>query len=175
MMEIKILDYDPNWITQFSSEAEAIHEIVKDNEMAILHIGSTSVPGLAAKPIIDILLIVEAISKLDDVEKDLARLGYEALGENGLPGRRFFRKGKRKRTHHVHAYQFDNISEIQRHIAFRNYLRAHRNIAEEYAELKRSIAKQYPANIDKYSLAKDPFIKAHEAKALQYIWSKEAE
>lgn len=132
-LEIEMADFSYKWNELFERESELIQKnmIHKGNIVSIIHIGSTSVLGLKAKPIIDMLLIVEDIHVLDQEQKVLEVLDYEYLGEFGLPGRRYMRKGKDKHTHHIHAYQFDNNNEIQRHIAFRNYLRKHEETARE--------------------------------------------
>ncbi|APQ95415.1 GrpB family protein [Clostridium botulinum] len=172
-MKIQVVHYNPKWEKMFYDEASKIRDIIKEKEVAVIHIGSTSVPDLKAKPIIDILLVVQDINSLDKNIKEFNKLGYEAMGEFGLPGRRYFRKGGDNRTHQIHAYQFDNISEIQRHISFRNYLRKHRDIAEEYGDIKESLAKKYPNDTNGYCDGKDLFVKKVEAKALQEHWQSE--
>ncbi|GIO22476.1 hypothetical protein J11TS1_10570 [Oceanobacillus sp. J11TS1] len=82
-------------------------------------------------------------------------------------------KGDENRTHHIHAYPYDNIHEIQRHISFRNYLRNHPDIAKEYGELKSHLALSFPNDITRYSKGKDSFIKKVEARSLKEDWRKE--
>src|SRR5205823_9905598 len=135
--------------------------------VAIHHIGSTSVPELAAKPIIDILLEVESIEALDGSAGALEALGYEGLGEFGLARRRYFRRDAAPgvRTHQMHAYAASDPA-LERHLAFRDYLRAHPADARAYAELKQRLAHAHPDDIEAYMEAKDRFIKAAERRAL---------
>lgn len=160
-MRVIVTEYQPAWVEQFEEEAQALKQILKENCLKIEHIGSTSVPNLAAKPIIDFLIIVEEIEKVDLLQ-----------GEFGLSGRRYLRKGPIKRTHHVHIYQFDNTQEILRHLAFRNYLRENPAIATTYGTLKKQLAQAHPDSIDKYMDGKDAFIKKIEKEALKKYWEK---
>ncbi|MFD2506886.1 GrpB family protein [Halalkalibacter alkalisediminis] len=96
-----------NWNTLFQVEKEKLQCILRSEIEEIHHIGSTSINGMHAKPIIDILVVVKHIEKMDDYNEPLFEIGYEAQGENGLSGRRFFIKGGDERTHHVHMYQFE--------------------------------------------------------------------
>lgn len=112
---IEVLAYDSNWPQQFAQEAASIKLIFADNFVAIHHIGSTAIPGLAAKPTIDMILEVKNIESVDNLNAAMAELGYEAWGEYRIPGRRFFVKGETKRTHHVHTFQTGS-NEITRHI-----------------------------------------------------------
>ena len=165
-----MVDYNPEWPAMFEAEAPKIAEALGDNLLSIHHIGSTSVPGLKAKPIIDILPVVRDIAAVDQHTPQMEALGYEGLGEFGLPGRRYFRKGDLVRTHHVHVHALDSDQEIERHIAVRDYLRAHPDAAREYGELKAQLAKQFPDDRFAYMDGKDAFVKALERDALS--WSR---
>lgn len=136
--------------------------------MDIHHIGSTSVPGLKAKPIIDIMPVVKHIEKIDSFNDQMAGLGYECMGELGMKGRRYFRKGGDNRTHQVHVFQADNKEDIHRHLAVRDYLRAHSEAAKQYGSLKENLAKQFPKDIAAYMDGKDAFVKQLERMALQW-------
>lgn len=126
--------------------------------VAIEHIGSTAIPGIKAKPIIDILLVVRDIERVDAKNNAMQNLGYEALGEYGIPGRRYFRKRKGEEdTHHVHTFQEGN-PEVQRHVLFRDYLRAHADEAQAYTRLKERLAEQFQHDIDVYTEGKSGFI-----------------
>ena len=171
-MLVIVTEYQPAWVEQFEEEAQALKQILKENCLKVEHIGSTSVPNLAAKPIIDFLVIVEEIEKVDLLQGEFERIGYEYMGELGLSGRRYLRKGPIKRTHHVHIYQFDNTQEILRHLAFRNYLRENPAIATTYGTLKKQLAQAHPDSIDKYMDGKDAFIKKIEKEALKKYWEK---
>lgn len=173
MMFVKVVvtGYDENWIRLFEKEANTLRNIFRKEIIAVHHIGSTSVPGLKAKPVIDIMPVVKKIVNIDDYNKNMADIGYEALGEAGLSGRRYFRRGGDNRTHNVHVFQIDNESQIERHLAVRDYLREHDDEAIKYGELKSQLAKQFPLNIYGYMEGKDAFVKALEQKAL--VWQKE--
>ena len=133
------------------------------------HIGSTAVPSLAAKPVIDILLEVKNVINLDqyDYDKDMTKIGYIPKGEFGIPGRRFYVKGEIDRTHHIHAFN-ENSYEVKRHLAFRDYLIANPKIADEYGSLKKQIAQKCNDDIDKYCDLKSDFVKYHEQKAIKW-------
>ena len=130
---VVISDYDPAWPEEFRREAAAIARILGDNLTAIHHIGSTAVPGLAAKPIIDIMPVVRSLGAVDGSRAALELLGYEYLGEFGIPGRRYMRKGGDERTHQVHVFAQGDTVNITRHLAFRDFLRAHPDVCAEYA------------------------------------------
>ncbi|MXJ74052.1 GNAT family N-acetyltransferase, partial [Escherichia coli] len=134
---------------QFEQEAEGIKKALGGNCIEIHHIGSTSVPGLAAKPIIDMIPVVLDISKVDSANAAMQVLGYEAKGEYGIPFRRYFQKGYNLRTHHAHIFERGN-SEIERHLKFRDWMRAHPEDREAYACLKQELAHQHPYDITAY-------------------------
>lgn len=113
--------------------AEKLNQILKNEIIDIHHIGSTSVPGLSAKPIIDIMPVVKDINIVDKYNEEMQGIGYEPKGENGISGRRYFEKGGDNRTHHVHIYQVGSY-EIKRHLAFRDYLREHIEVKKVYGE-----------------------------------------
>jgi GrpB-like predicted nucleotidyltransferase (UPF0157 family) len=162
---ITIADYDPAWPAMYQTERERICAEFGPALVDIEHVGSTSVPGLAAKPIIDIMPGVRTLADADRVVEGMRRLGYEYVPEfeEALPDRRYFRKGHPERKWHVHVVEAG--SEFwRRHLAFRDYLRAHPDAAEEYAALKRQLAAQYPRAGAAYTDAKSQFILAIEEK-----------
>ena len=163
---IVVVDYDPLWPLLFRKEADAISRILGDNLVLIHHIGSTSVHFLAAKPIIDIMPVVKDLSGVDAVSEEFVKLGYEYLGEFGIKGRRYLRKSGQERTHQIHIFQMEDDVNISRHLAFRDYLRSHRDVAMEYAELKKDLAARFPYDIDGYCDGKDAFVKRIENLAL---------
>ena len=165
---IEVLPYDPAWPQRFETEAALLAPVFGDNLVANHHVGSTSVPGLAAKPIIDMLPEVHNIQRVDSLNDALAELGYEALGEYGIPGRRYFRKLS-GHTHlvHAHVFQSDNPGFI-RHIAFRDYLRAHPEQARAYGDLKLKLAQRFPHSSADYQDGKQPWIDETEQKVLQW-------
>ena len=150
-------------------ESSKIKNILKDILLSIDHIGSTSVPGLAAKPIIDMLPVVTNIKEVDKYNLEFERLGYECMGEFGIPGRRYFRKGgEEHRTFQIHFFGQNSTYDIKRHIAVRDYLRTHKEDADAYGELKKKLAVQFPNDIDGYCDGKDAFVKELQRKALEW-------
>ena len=163
---ITVSDYRPEWPLKYEQEREKIVEILKENCIVVYHIGSTSVPGLAAKPIIDIMAVVRSLEKADAVAGAFSQIGYEYLGEFGIAGRRYLRKGGEERTHQIHIFQGEDWNNIGRHLAFRDYMRTHKKEREEYAELKKKLAQSFPYDIDGYCDGKEDFMRKTEKKAL---------
>lgn len=169
---IRVVSYDPQWKALYQLEKERIEAVLGPELVEIHHIGSTSVEGLRAKPVIDIMPVVRNIAAVDAHNSDFEALGYECMGEYGIAGRRFFRKGGDERTHHIHIFEESSRGDIERHLAVRDYLRTHGEAAEAYAGLKTRLAELYPYSIDDYCDGKDEFVKALERKALE--WYKAA-
>lgn len=165
MRTVVIVPYDDKWPEMFEAESLLIKTSLGGVAKYVHHIGSTSVPGLSAKPIIDILLEVSDINELDTYNSVMARIGYIARGENGIPGRRYFIKGGDQRSHQVHAFAVGDM-QILRHLAFRDYLRKNRDIAGEYAEIKHSAALLSRNDVYRYSALKASFIEHHLRLAL---------
>ena len=138
-MRIRVVAPDPLWPSKFQREATQIADALGSSVVAIHHIGSTSIPGIFAKPIIDIRLEVPDVGSLTVIRQRMDTLGYESLGEFGITGRRYFRKNDSSgvRTHHVHAF-LRGDAHVRRHVAFRDYLIAHPDVAAGYSTLKRS-------------------------------------
>lgn len=134
------------------------------------HIGSTAIPGILAKPIIDMLLEVGDLDLLERKTAKLEALGYESLGEFGIAGRRYFRKDDAQgvRTHQIHAFAAGS-PHVTRHLAFRDYLRAFPEVAHDYSELKRRLLETCHGSVDAYMEGKDPFIKVVEQAALRWV------
>ncbi|WP_232328975.1 GrpB family protein [Metabacillus litoralis] len=172
-MNIIITDYNENWTQLFKKEAKLISGILKDELVKIHHIGSTAVSDLKAKPIIDMMPIVKDISNVDHFNENMIEIGYEPLGEFGINGRRYFRKGGENRTHQIHMFQYDNHFEIERHLAVRDYLRSHKKDAIEYGKLKESLALEFSKDIEGYSNGKSDFVENLERKAIE--WKRENE
>ncbi|MGB9680213.1 MAG: GrpB family protein [Minisyncoccia bacterium] len=165
--KVEVIDYQIDWNKKFEDESEILREILKDIIVDIHHIGSTAIPNIKAKPIIDILIEVKEIDKVDQFNDKLIQQGYIPLGENQIPNRRFFIKGDEiNRTHHVHVFQTGN-PEIARHIRFRDYLINHPDEAKAYSDLKDDLAKKYSYNIEEYIKGKDHFIKEIDQKAMK--------
>lgn len=162
---IEVVPYNPKWKEEYLKEAEKIRNIMKEDIIKIHHIGSTSIPGMSAKPVIDILVEVVDINNVDNYNIDMEKLGYIAKGEYGIEGRRFFMKGLYNRTHHVHIFQWDS-SEVRRHLNFRDYMISHPEDAKLYAELKKELAVKFRYDIEGYCNGKDNFIKDINKKAM---------
>lgn len=164
---VVVKDYCLEWKIKYQEEKEKLIPILKENYLAIYHIGSTSILGLAAKPIIDIMIVVRSLIEVDNIKEKFIELGYEYLGEFGIKGRRYLRKGGDNRTHQIHIFQVEDKENIIRHLAFKNYLESHAEKRDEYAKLKKELAIKYPYDIEKYCIGKDSFIKECERKALK--------
>ncbi len=166
--KVEVCSYNEKWPQKFREEAEKLHLIFGNEVVDIHHIGSTSVPGLKAKPIIDIMPVVKDINNVDNYTKAMQEIGYAPKGENGIPGRRYFQKGGDNRSHHVHIYQVGS-NEIIRHLAFRDYLKTHRVEMRNYGEVKEKLAKQFPYDIESYITGKDDLVKELEQRALRWM------
>jgi GrpB-like predicted nucleotidyltransferase (UPF0157 family) len=159
-------EYSPEWPREFDLEVARLRSLLGEERVRAHHIGSTSVPGLAAKPIIDLLPVVRSIERIDDEMPKLEAAGYKAWGEYGLSGRRYFTKDRGEyRTHNIHIYRRDD-PDIDRHLAFCAYLRSHQPVRDEYAALKRQVYAAHPADIERYSDGKNAWIKRIEPVAL---------
>ncbi|URQ60020.1 GrpB family protein [Pantoea alhagi] len=165
MRTIIVVPYDDKWPEMFEAESLLIKTLLGGVAKSIHHIGSTSVPGLSAKPVIDILLEVSDINELDTYNSAMTRAGYVARGENGISGRRYFIKGGDQRSHQVHAFAVGDM-QVVRHLAFRDYLRKNRVIAGESAEIKLSAALLSKNDVHRYSALKANFIEHHLRLAL---------
>ena len=173
LRRVEVVPHSAGWAAAFRAEADRLRAMLGDEVVAVHHIGSTAIPGISAKPIIDILLAVREVERLDDLGPEMAGLGYEARGEFGLPGRRFFVKDKdSRRTHHVHAYATHTYAtgnpELERHLAFRDYMISHPEDARAYSRLKEDLARRFPTDIEGYMEGKDAFIKEKERRALAW-------
>ena len=168
---VEIHPYDPAWAADFAAEAARLAPVFGANLVAVHHIGSTAVPGLPAKPIIDIMPVVDDIALVDGLNAPMAALGYIAKGENGIPGRRYFRKGSdAHHTHHIHVFQADS-AEIAKHLDFRDYLRAYPEAADAYCRLKTALAAQYRTDPPAYTAAKTDFVQEILRKTA--VWREE--
>ncbi|MEM9766596.1 MAG: GrpB family protein [Cyanobacteria bacterium P01_D01_bin.71] len=169
MRKVAVVPHNPAWQQAFELESKQIAQILGENVVAIHHIGSTAIPGIYAKPIIDFLVAVRAIALVDRQSGAMGQLGYEIMGEFGIPGRRYFHKDNAAgiRTHHVHVFAVGS-AQIERHLAFCDYIRAHPADAQAYSDLKRQLAAAYPTDIDAYIAGKDSFIQAIDIKAA--VW-----
>ncbi len=171
-LPIVIADYDPRWATMYAEESARIQDVIGEWLLGIEHVGSTSVPGLASKPIVDIMPGLRRLGDAPPVISAMEGLGYQYIAdyEDELPERRYFvrppgRGYRHKRLFHVHAVETTSAF-WRRHLAFRDYLRTHPETAAEYAALKRRLATEYGADRVGYTEAKTEFITGTEALAL---------
>lgn len=167
MRKVEVTPYRQEWTSMFREEANHLRHIFGEHLVAIYHVGSTSVPGLEAKPIIDIMVVVKDIKLVDEHNQFMQEIGYEPMGENGIAERRYFQKGGDRRTHHVHVYQIGS-PHVERHLAFRDYLRTHPDVATEYSDLKRKLAQQFPFDIESYIQGKERLVEQIEQGALEW-------
>ena len=153
---VRLVEYDERWPALFAAESGLLRDVCKSLPLKIEHIGSTSVPGLCAKPVLDILAGYPAHASPLDYVAPLTSAGYEHRGENGIPGRQFFRRG-RPRAYHLHLVALDSRLWNE-HIAFRDRLRADARLAREYADLKRALAARFPRDRESYITGKSAFV-----------------
>ncbi|HEK9102461.1 GrpB family protein [Bacillus pfraonensis] len=168
MRKIVVVPYENHWIEKFQIEEKRLKEAMPE-PVKVHHIGSTSVPGLAAKPIVDMIMEVEDIERVDNWNERFEELGYIVKGENGIAGRRFFIHGtEEKRSYHLHVFETGN-SEITRHLAFRDYMMAHCEEAESYASLKKDLAEKFTYNGEQYTEGKTDFVRNIDEKAKEWL------
>jgi GrpB-like predicted nucleotidyltransferase (UPF0157 family) len=166
---IRIVDYDPEWPARARREMRRIGHALGSVAARLEHVGSTAVPGLASKPIVDLQLSVAAIEPRDAYVGPLERLGYLFVPAPEAPDYHFFaRPPERPRSHHLHVCEAGSEHE-HRHLAVRDYLRAHGDEAASYEALKRDVAARHPADRLAYIEGKDEFVTALEARALRWV------
>lgn len=161
-LPIVLVPYDSDWPRRFESERILLARVFADAAGSIEHVGSTAVPGLGAKPVIDIMVGVSALAEVESRIPELERHGYEYVREYEaqLSERRYFRKpGVGSRTHHLHAV-VRGSAFWRRQLLFRDYLRAHPGAASAYFELKQRLASRHRTDPAAYSEGKSPFVEA---------------
>ncbi|WP_339176348.1 GrpB family protein [Solibacillus sp. FSL R5-0691] len=168
MRKTTILPWTEAWVKQFEKEEKILKNTFGDELLGIEHIGSTSLSTIGyAKPVIDILLVVKEIGKIDLYNETMTELGYEPRGENGIAGRRYFPKGKNNRTHHVHIYQ-EGHENIDIHLDFKKYLSHFPEVAKSYGELKIKLARQFPNETHQYQKHKQDFVDGLVEQAINW-------
>ena len=158
-----IVDYDPSWPEKFQQLKKSVEAALSDLAVSIDHVGSTAVPGLAAKPVIDVDVVVDH-QNFSRAVNGLGSIGYQHQGELGIPGREAFQSPDNGIRHHLYLVTPDN-REYRRHIKLRDYLRLHPKDAQQYAELKRRIAPLYLTDRAAYSSAKSELLEELLLKA----------
>ena len=170
--KVEVVPYDPAWPAAYQAEVVQISIVIGTNLVVAHHIGSTAVPGLAAKPTIDILLVVRDVELLDTCNNQISAHGYHPKGENGIPGRRYFQKlDGDVHLVHIHAFKTGH-PEIVRYINFRDYLVAHPKTAQAYQDLKKQLAVRFKSAPAQYTSGKDAFIREVDQHAAD--WREEA-
>lgn len=163
----RTVEYTEAWASEFLVERDRLATVFAGTDTAIEHVGSTSVPGLCAKPILDICVGVPELSVVEERIGALEALGYEYVPEYEveIPDRRYFRRpAERPRTHHVHACRRGD-SIWRRHLAFRDWLRSHDEDRDAYCALKRELYERHSLDRPAYTEAKGPFIQSILTKA----------
>ncbi len=153
---VKLDPYSSQWAVRFASEKRRLSRFLGSARCRIEHIGSTAVPGLDAKPIIDIAIMIPSFRRLPLWIQRLGKAGYSYKGEYGLSGRHFFSRGKPV-THHLHLVEKDSL-HWDNWLLFRDYLLAHPGEAKRYSVFKKRLAARFADDRDAYTRAKTPFV-----------------
>ena len=159
---VVVIPYDEAWPALFEEERERIERAIGPLVGEIEHVGSTAVPGLAAKPVIDIMVGVKSLDDTPILVERLEAMGYEYVPEfeRQMPQRRYFRKLRQgRRTHQIHLVERSDAAFWDRHVLFRDYLRRHPRVAEEYALLKHELSGRFRKDRAAYTEAKTAFIR----------------
>ena len=157
-----MVPYDEGWPSLFEQEQARIELAIGPWVEEIEHVGSTAVPGLAAKPVIDIMVGVKSLDDTPTFVERLGAIGYEYVPEleQQMPSRRYFRKLRRgRRTHQIHLVERSDAAFWDRHVLFRDYVRRHPEIAERYARLKHELSGRFRDDRTAYTEAKTTFIR----------------
>ena len=155
---VEVRDYNPLWKEAFESEKKLLLENFPGEILEVSHGGSTSVPGMRSKPIIDMFAVVQNLADADKLRKQLESLGYHYRGEEGVPGRILYAKGaEEKRTHHLNLVEKTHEQWLN-HISLREYYTRYPDVAQQYMDLKESLAKQFPNDRGAYGKGKTDFI-----------------
>ena len=157
MSQIIVADYDQTWPARFEALRAQIWPHVHDVARGLEHVGSTSVPGLAAKPTIDLTIVAQSASHVVVNIERLESLGYAHRGDLGIPGREAFSQPDDLPSHHLYVCPPDNLA-LENHLAVRNHLRANPAVAAEYGQLKKRLAEQFPNDMDRYIEGKSSFL-----------------
>jgi GrpB-like predicted nucleotidyltransferase (UPF0157 family) len=157
MSLVEVNAYDPEWPRTFDRIRGHVWPAVQHAAMSLEHVGSTSVPGLRSKPVIDACIVVASRRDIPHVVKALTKVGYIHRGDLGVPGREAFKQSGALPKHHLYACQRGSLN-LKNHLGLRDYLRAHSEAAVEYGNLKATLAKRFPNDIDSYIAGKTEFI-----------------
>ncbi len=162
---VRVIKYNSKWKSIFDKEKKLLLKSFPKNIIDVSHGGSTAIPGLFAKPIIDMFATIHFLSDVEKLKLDLGKMGYEYKGEQGVPGRILYVKGSTEcRTHHL-QFVLPTSDQWKNHILLKKYYIRHPKIAEEYSKLKIYLAKKFPKDRKSYTNSKDSFIKSIIDKA----------
>ncbi len=163
---VVVVPPDPSWVERFEAVAAWLRGLLGDELLAVHHVGSTSVPGLWAKPKVDIMPVVRSHARLEEHRATVEAAGYLWRGEYGIPGRRYFRTEQVN----IHVYE-PGHHEIARHLCFRDHLRAHAEAREAYQALKRELAQRFVDEPTRYQDGKSELIERllREAMGADYV------
>lgn len=155
---VELEEFNLEWAKEYEREEKLLKEVLGDKILEIHHVGSTSIKGLKAKPIIDILLVVNSLDEIDEIEKILVNYDYTNMGRQGIEDRYFFPKGSDDaRTHYVHIVESKGDTYYNQ-LLFKKYLLEHEEYIEEYCKLKEDLALKYADDRKKYTASKSSFI-----------------
>lgn len=157
---VKLEEYNPKLVELFEQEKGLLQETFGNRIIAIEHIGSTAIPDIPAKPIIDINVAIKSLDDIDDFIKKLPELGYEYIPDRRFSDRQFFPKGpEENRTHHLNLTEIDSETAWHNKLLFRDYLRKNNEARDAYAKLKKELEKKYYNNREEYTEQKAKFIR----------------
>ena len=174
IIPVELVPHSPQWAEMAAAETLRLKGALGDVLVTVHHMGSTAIPGIMAKPVVDMIPIVTDLDALDAATPNVVALGYRSFGEFGIPTRRYFNRNDPvtgKRAFQLHCFASDS-PQIARHIAFRDYLRAHPDKAKEYEAEKIRAAALHPDNTLDYNDEKNDWIKATEIVALKWAAEK---
>jgi GrpB-like predicted nucleotidyltransferase (UPF0157 family) len=157
MSRVQVVEYDPEWPGIFERVRSYVWPAVSDIALSVEHVGSTAVAGMSAKPVIDACIVVASRNDVSVCVDRLASIGYVHRGNLGVPDRQAFRRPDQLPRHHLYLSPRDSLS-LKNHLGLRDYLRSHPKTAQEYGELKTSLARRFPSNIDRYLVGKTELI-----------------
>ncbi len=157
MNRVHVVAYDPEWPRIFERIRSYVWPAVRDVAFDVEHVGSTSVPGLRGKPVVDACIVVASSREVQACIERLASIGYVHRGNLGVPEREAFRHPDELPRHHLYLSPRESLS-LKNHLGFRDYLRSHPEAAREYGELKASLARRFPADMDSYIVGKTDFV-----------------
>jgi GrpB-like predicted nucleotidyltransferase (UPF0157 family) len=161
---VRLVPHNPSWSAEFVRERGRISTAIGDHAVAIEHVGSTAVPGIHAKPVLDIVVAIADLREANALEPAMQQLGYDFPGDIGIVGERLFGRGPEVLTHLVHVVQAGG-PKWSEYLDFRDALRTNPDLALQYDEAKRELARQFPAERAKYTEAKGQFIQSVLARA----------